>query len=271
MLKRAGLLLPIILKVGLGFSQDFSQIDSVFYKAFDSVVGTFVLYDLEENNYYYFNEERAETRFPPMSTFKIPNSLIALETGVLENANSLIRWDSIKVPCNTNWNFYPATEWCRDQTLASAFRYSVVWYFQEVARRIGHENMATYLQKLHYGNQDINAGIDNFWFWKLKISAKEQIEFLKKFYLEEIDFEPEHISTMEDIMTIEDTGQYVLYGKTGGGEIGENLAIGWFVGFVETDDNVYFFAINIEGENYLAVRDKRQKIVREILTKLSIL
>ena len=271
MLKRIGLLLLTVWKLCVVNGQDLNKADIVFKDAFDSVNGTFVLYDLEQNNYYYYNEDRANTRYPPMSTFKIPNSLIALETGVLDSANSMIVWDSTKIPCNPDWNFYPVSEWCRDHSLASAFKYSVVWYYQEVARRIGHDRMQEYLNKINYGNNDIDAGIDNFWFRKLKISAKEQIEFLKAFYIEEIDFDPDNIGIVKDIMIIEETDNHVLYGKTGGGAIGDHHTIGWFVGFVETDDNVFFFALNMDGKDFISVRDSREKIAKEILTGLSVL
>ena len=260
MSKRILFLFLIIWNVIVGVGQDLSNAGQIFKEAFYTVNGTFVLCDLENDTYYFYNQERAEIRYPP----------IALETGVLENANSIIEWDSAKVPCNADWNFYPTTEWCRDQTLASAFKFSVVWFYQEVARQIGHERMQVNLDKINYGNNDIDGGIDNFWFWKLKISAKEQVDFLKKFYLEDIDFDPDNISIVKDIMILEETDDYVLYGKTGGGEIGEDLLIGWFVGFVERDDNVYIFALNIEAQNYKILWKQRGKIARNILENLHI-
>ncbi len=271
MSKKVWFLPLIIMQTILVQAQSFTNSDQVFREAFDTVNGTFVLYDLEENSYYYFNEERANTRYPPMSTFKIPNSLIALETGVLENANSMIEWDSTKVPCNPDWNAYLTAHWCKDQTLASAFKYSVVWFYQEVARRIGPDRMQAYVKKIKYGNNDTEAGIDNFWFWKLKISAKEQVEFLKNFYLEDIDFDPDHIDIVKDIMVREETENYVLYGKTGGGNIGDRLAIGWMVGFVETGDNVYIYAMNVEGPDFSTISELRIKIAEEVLTLLGIL
>jgi beta-lactamase class D len=261
----------IMLSVTPGFAQDLTHAEQVFREKFDTVNGTFVLYDLEENSYYYFNEERAGKRYPPMSTYKIPHSLVAMETGVIEGPETVLDWDSIQVPCQPQWDFYPATEWCRNHTLASAFKYSVVWFYQEVARRIGPDRMQSYVQKINYGNNDTKAAIDNFWFWRLKISASEQVEFLRKLYLEDIDFNPDYIAIVKDIMVLEDTENYVLYGKTGGGEIGENLAIGWFVGYVETEANVFFFAQNMDGRDFTAIRELRVHIVEDILTALGII
>jgi beta-lactamase class D len=125
--------------------------------------------------------------------------------------------------------------------------------------------MESYLQNINYGNNDIQAGIDNFWFWKLKISATEQVEFLKRFYLEDLDFDPEYIDMVKDIMLQDEAGDYTLYGKTGGGRIGENKFIGWYVGFVETSDNVFIFSMNIDAKDFITARDLREKITREIL------
>jgi beta-lactamase class D len=45
------------------------------------VNGTFVLYDATAKAYTGYDQARAEKRFVPASTFKIPNSLIGLSVG----------------------------------------------------------------------------------------------------------------------------------------------------------------------------------------------
>ena len=57
---------------------------------FKNINGAFVLYDLNENHYIRYNEQRCRERFSPKSTFKIPNSLIGLETGVIRDADFTI-------------------------------------------------------------------------------------------------------------------------------------------------------------------------------------
>lgn len=231
---------------------------------FKDTNGAIVLYDLKNNKYIRHNEQRCGEPFSPFSTFKIPNSLIGLETGVIKDAETVTRW---------NQELYPAKdavfpEWNADQTLRTAFKYSVVWYYREVAKSVGEKRMAEKLKLLNYGNQDISSGINRFWLGRsLQISADEQIEFLKKLYSEKFSFSKRSISIVKDIMIAEETPEYKLRAKTGGGPINKK-ALGWYVGWLETKDNVYFFALNIEGDTYESIKEKRKSLTREILTGL---
>ena len=146
--------------------------------------GSFVLLDLKSGDYKIYNDSISKTRYSPCSTFKIPNSLIALESGIASDENYLIKWDSIKNPAKP-WmhESEPFKYWMQDNTLKTAIKNSVVWYYQELARRVGKEKMTKYLNRIDYGNNDISSGIDNFWLCgSIKVSAKEQVEFLNKLY-----------------------------------------------------------------------------------------
>lgn len=244
------------------------QIDLASY--FTQFPGTFVLYDLKGNRYLRHNPARAAERFTPFSTFKIPNSLIGLETGVIRDAAFLIKWDEKKYP--RSGDTAPFTFWWRDHTLRSAFRNSVVWYYRELATRVGEQRMQELLTKFHYGNADISGGIDRFWLnSSLKISADEQVEFLKALYKEELPVSKRTYTIFKDIFVLEQTPNYKLSGKTGGGSLAEGRTLGWLVGYLETTDNVYFFATQIEGQSYLAIRDERLKITKRILSDLGYL
>ena len=237
-------------------------------KYFRRTKGAFVLYDLKQDRYLRYNRPRCRQRFSPFSTYKIPNSLIGLETGVISDADFLIPWDRQKYPERDN--FLP--EWNRDHTLRSAFRYSVVWYYRELAKRVGEARMKELVTKLDYGNQDISGGIDRFWLRSsLSISAEEQVEFLKRLYHSQLPVSKRSIEIVKEIMTLEVAPDYKLCAKTGGGPLAEDRYLGWFVGYVETRDNVYFFALNIDGESYNAIRDRRLDLVKEILTDLGCL
>jgi len=136
--------------------------------------GAFELYDKQAKKYFRYNEARCSERFLPASTFKIPNSLIGLETKVIEDENFVIKWNGVEL-----WN----KEWNRDHTLSSALKYSVVPYYQEIARRVGRDQYKKWLNAISYGNQVIGDKVDAFWLDNsLKISADEQIAFLKRFY-----------------------------------------------------------------------------------------
>jgi beta-lactamase class D len=246
-------------------AQDLSQ----FFK---DTKGAFVLYDLKNDRYIRYNEARCRVRFSPKSTFKIPNSLIGLETGVIRDADFVIPWNRQKYPPQDNWNQYPFQHWGQDHTLRSAIKYSVVWYYRELALRVGEQRMKKHVKAFKYGNQNISGGIDNFWLGGgLKISADEQVEFLKKFYAGRLPVSGRSLEIVKDILVLKQTPAYKLSAKTGGGSIAEGTYIGWFVGYLETQGNVYFFATNIEGASYPEIRDKRIDVTKRILTELGLL
>lgn len=227
-----------------------------FEKYFQEFDGAFVLYDLNNNRYTRYNPERCAGRSLPASTYKIMNALIALETGVVKDQNYVIAWDGTQ---------YPNPVWNQDHTLKSAFRDSVVWYYQEVARQIGRERMQHYLDAVGYGNQVIGEKLDFFWLdGYLQISADEQVEFLKRLYQGDLPFSKRTMDIVKDILLLESDSVYQLRGKTGSGQIGD-LYVGWFVGYQEADGNVYVFAANITSARDEAKGSKAKEIVLGIL------
>lgn len=225
-------------------------------------IGCFVLYDLKKDLYLKYNPEISATRFIPASTFKIFNSLVGLETGAVKDENEIMKWDGEKRTYNM---------WNQDQDMVSAFKYSAVWYYQELARRIGEEKMQHYIKLNHYGNEDISGGIDRFWLdGGLKISADEQIEFLKKIYKNEVKFSQRSIDILKRIMVYEQTDKYVIRAKTGWA-LRVKEQVGWFVGYVEKEDNVYFFALIIQTPNPEEGFVSRKEISFKILKELGVL
>lgn len=240
-----------------------SDLDSIYRR--EQLTGSFVLYDPAKQKYIYCNKDRCAIRFTPASTFKIPNTLIALETGVLRDADDTIRWDGVKRSGRDVWN--------RDHNLRSAFRNSVVWYYQEIARRVGYERMQHFIDTLGYGNRDLSGGVDLFWLTGgLRISQVEQIDLLKRLYNEELPFSKRAMKIMKDIFVMEDTLGYKLSGKTGWGEQ-DGKQIGWLVGYVERDGNVYYYASNVERDGPFdnAFPEARVRATREILRRLGVL
>nr|AIA17120.1 ClassD_beta_lactamase [uncultured bacterium] len=247
-------------------------------KFFKNTTGAFVLYDLKNDRYLRHNPTRCRQRFSPYSTFKIPNSLIGLDTKVIADADYLIRWDQQIYPAQSGWIDPPFVYWKQDHTLRSAIKYSVVWYYRELAKRVGEQQMKKYVSAFSYGNQDISGGLSSpnlfeaFWLnSSLRISADEQIEFLKRFYTGKLPVAERSTNIVKDILVLEKTDRYTLSGKTGGGSLRNGKSLGWFVGYVETNGNVYFFATNIEGANYAAIRDRRIDLTKQILRELGYL
>jgi len=232
-----------------------------FKKYFDEYEheGCFVLHDLNKDLYIKYNPERCAERFIPASTFKIFNSLVGLETGAVKDEFEVFKWDSVK-------RFYDM--WNKDIDMLGAFKYSCVWFYQELARRIGEEKMQHYITLNHYGNEDITGGIDLFWLnGGLRISADEQIEMLKKLYRDELKFSKRVMDTLKKIMIYDQTDEYTIRAKTGWAIRVEDQ-IGWFVGYVEKGSDVYFFAVNLQSkepeEGFISRKEITLKILREL-------
>ena len=204
-----------------------------------------------------FNHERAKKRFSPASTFKIPHAVFALDAGVINDEFETIKWDGTE-------RSYPA--WNRDQNLRSSMRHSVVWVYQKFEKDIGEEKEAEYLKKIQYGNQD-STGENPFWIeGNLKISANEQIAFLKKLYRNKLPFSVAHQRLVKDVMLIEAGRDWILRGKTGW-----SGTVGWWVGWVEHPTGPVFFALNIDTPNRFDDLPKREAITRSILVSLGAL
>ncbi len=237
-----------------------------FKKHFDkyAVSGSFVLFDPQENIYYHYNKKQFNKAYTPASTFKICNSLIGLETGVIKDAEFVIPWD--KVVRNR-------VEWNQDHTLRLAMKNSTVWYYQELARRVGQNKIDYWIKKADYGNHSIKGGIDKFWLdGALRITPKQQIEFLIKLHDNKLPFSQRNMDIVKDIIIVKDTLNTIVHAKTGWGQNGKE-DIGWFVGYVEKEDKVYYFANCIQTSDFENEQfgEARIEIVYDILDELNIL
>lgn len=231
-----------------------------FYDEYN-VKGCIVIYDLNTDGYLTYNKDRCSESFSPASTFKILNSLIALETGVINDEKEIIPWDSV----NRQYD-----KWNMDQTLRTAIKYSAVWAYQELARRIGKDRMKHYIDSVKYGNCNIEGGIDQFWLnGSLKISPLEQVEFLKRLYYGDLPFSIRNIDIVKDIVINDSNENYILRGKTGWGSNGDS-DIGWYVGYLEENSDVYFFANNIDINNEEDAK-ARIEIVKDIFKSMGLL
>lgn len=209
------------------------------------VEGSILIQDLNNDRIYQHNPNRNAIAFLPASTFKILNSLVALETGVIPNELAVLTWDGVhrSIP-----------KWNRDLNMREAFKLSAVWFYQVLARRVGHERMQKWVTKTSYGNQKIGTkeDIDKFWLeGELRITPQEQIQFLRHLYQDNLPFSETSLSIVKDIMIVEQTPDYTMRAKSGlvGFEQPQQPQIGWYVGYLEKDKNVYFFATNIDVRN----------------------
>lgn len=213
---------------------------SAFQSILDSakVKGTILILDDAQNTFFSNDFQWSAKGQLPASTFKIPNSLIALETGVVANDSTLFKWDG-----QERWS----KSWEQDLIFKEAFQLSCVPCYQEVARKIGPERMNAYLNRFNYGQMQVDStNIDLFWLeGASRITPFQQIDFLKRFFEGQLPVSERTYQLMRKIMILEELETYRLSGKTGWSTRGE-VDNGWFVGFVEKEGNVHYFATNIE-------------------------
>lgn len=212
-----------------------------------NVKGTLLIYNVNKNTYYSNNFKWANSGFLPASTFKIANSMVALETGVMSNDSTLIPWNGEK---------HRFKVWEQDLILRNAFHYSCVPCYQDIARRVGLTRMQNQLNKLNFGEMVVSdSTLDQFWLQgDSRITAFEQIDFLKRFQNSELPITKHTESVMKRMMVITENDSIVLRGKTGWSNE-NNINNGWFVGYVERQNNIYYFATNIQPINGLELKE----------------
>ncbi|MFS0750511.1 BlaR1 family beta-lactam sensor/signal transducer [Oceanobacillus sp. 1P07AA] len=205
---------------------------------FNQSDGSFVLYNVQEDEHLIYNQNKSTMRVSPVSTYKIYSALIALEEGMITSEDNTIEWNGVE----QNYE-----QWNQNQTLSSALAYSVNWYFQTLDKATGLNTIKRYLTYMNYGNEDISGGIEDHWLESsLKISPVEQVELLQSFYNNDFDFQEKHIQTVKNALKMEEKNGATLYGKTGTGNINGKDINGWFIGIVENNNNTYFFATNLQ-------------------------
>ncbi len=240
----------------------------------------FILRDNNHETVHYYNRQRCLERFLPASTFKIFNSMVALETAVAADDQLTIKWDGVS----------RRPEWDKDLTMRDAFKASCLPYYQEIARRIGAPRMQHFLDTMKYGNMQMGGKIDEFWLNNtLQISADEEMGLLKRMYFAELPLSERTQRIVKTMMLQESTPAYNLYYKTGTGEV-NGKTIYWIVGFAEKVMKVkepegsmnksdfrnypYFFAQNFDMPSSDTSKDwmkTRIEIMKDILRDYDVL
>lgn len=265
----AGIILAIQLPFVSAFSAEndryyFSDERAVYedlHQFFKGYEGSFVLYNRNDQKYSIYNEEKSTLRVSPDSTYKIYSALFALESNVISPEETTLLWNGTEQPYDA-WNM--------DQNVSSALQKSVSWYFQELDRRTGFETIQSNLQEINYGNFDVSGEFGEFWHESsLKISPVEQVQLLQAFYNNQLGYKEMNIQAVKEALLIEKSEETRLSGKTGTGTVNGKNINGWFIGYVETKDNTYFFATNIQNEDHSS-GSKAGEITLSILKDLGI-
>jgi beta-lactamase class D len=185
----------------------------------------------------------------PCSSFKIVLSLMGYDAEILKDEHSP-EWDY-----HEGYDDYAPT-WKNPLTPQAWMKYSCIWYSKILARELGHETIQSYLALFMYGNQDISGGsielgskYDPSWVTSsLKISPKEQVEFIQKMIEGKLQLSKHAIEMTKAILFKEEMPNgWKLFGKTGWSGLyttpeGISLQHRWFVGWIEKDSEFYPFA-----------------------------
>ncbi len=233
------------------------KVDREIQSAFDALgtKGVMVLLDDKQGRVLTNDFARSQYAYIPASTFKIPHSLLLLEAGIVKDEHSRFAWDGVK---------RAYSPWNRDHSFIDAMKYSVVPIYQKLALQLGDKRMAQGLAKLNYGNANIGGGLDSFWLdGELAISAQQQVQFLRRLYHNQLPVSERSQRIVKTMMLNEANGDWVLRAKTGYG-VRNAQKLGWWVGWLEREENTYFFAMNMDitSDNDLALR---KQVVKQLL------
>lgn len=249
------------------------KVDKDLKVYFDSnhVNGTFGLLNNGLGEFTVYNLSRfKDSAFLPASTFNIVSSLVGVETGRIRNESMVIKWDGVArlLP-----NGDTARDWNKDLTMQEALSASSVPYYQEVARRIGKDTMQRWIDSLGYGARfgkaHIKTAVDTFWLDNtVKVTADEQLGLVKKLYFGQLPFQKRTQDIVKKVMLQESNAKYKISYNTGWGLAENGDAMGWTLGWLEENNHVYFFSLNLEGPKSTDMAKARMTVLNSILKNL---
>ncbi|OZY83737.1 hypothetical protein CBP51_20320 [Cellvibrio mixtus] len=262
----------LLLVPAICFAGSCKTSESINLESYTADIGasqiTFLVWNASNNHCHFINKPGLTQRHAPYSSFKIPHSLIALETGAVKSMDERIEWDAVKYPAKSFW---PET-WKQSHTLASAFKHSAVWYYKAMVPRIKPAEYKKWLSAFHYGNQTFTPGSDEFWLNnELQISPHEQVEFIACLLKSRCGITAHHLAAFESAALQETKHGLSLYAKTGAGPIDPNnfdgAFEGWYVGYIKSDGGkpIAAFALYMEAKNFSALKDARKALSLRLL------
>ena len=226
-------------------------------KNFGSNSGSFVMYSMKKDKYYIYNEKESRKRYSPDSTYKIYLALFGLDRHIISDKNSRMSW---------NHNHYPFDSWNKDQDLNTAIQNSVNWYFERISNQLSKNYTSDQLKQLNYGNKNLGS-YKAYWLEdSLKISNLEQVIVLKNMMEQNNHFSKNEKKQLSSSLLIRKNENYELYGKKGTGIVNGKYNNGWFVGYVITNHDKYYFSTHLSDEKASGENAKfiNEKILKEM-------
>ncbi len=195
-----------------------------------------------------FREGATDLRLPPFSTFKTPLALMGFDAGVLRSATEP------RIAYRAAFDASRREHMTTDPTVWQA--QSILWYSQMITRELGMARFQAYVDGFGYGNRDLagtpgRPGLSRSWLMSsLKISADEQVAFLRRMLAGDLPVSQEAVRQTRAITTAFDApGGWRVRGKTGSGflptaegRIDRARPQGWFAGWADRDGRRVLFA-----------------------------
>jgi beta-lactamase class D len=207
--------------------------------------------------------ELANQPLSPASSIKPLLALIALQTGALESADTLVPWDGRAYPRRPEWE--------RDMALNEAMLSSSESYFGTLAERIGRATLAEWIARVGYGNGVVGDTPRRAWHdGVLLISANQQLQFIERLRSDALPFAPEHLAAVKAAMLQPSADGVRIFGKTGTHLGADRTGNGWWVGWVEGDAGDTSFALLVKL-NELDARERRLQFANELLQASGVL
>ncbi|HYC59321.1 MAG TPA: penicillin-binding transpeptidase domain-containing protein [Thermoanaerobaculia bacterium] len=213
----------------------------------------FMLQSLTTTKRFVSDAAECKVRTSPASTFKVPHSLFALETGVVTDPLALVKWD------RTDHSF---DVWERDHSMDSAMKWSVLWFFRRTAGLIGRERMLRQLKNLRYGSDSFEGELTSFWVnGDLVVSPEEQLTFLRRMFRYELPVRRKHVDAVKTAMLMPPgkitnaSGVHdfaltapnaIVRAKTGNTTVNSERS-SWIVGHVAVDQQQYVFVARVRA------------------------
>lgn len=216
------------------------------------------------------------SRVTPASTFKVPLAVMGYDSGYLEDANEPV------LPFMKGYPDWGGDAWRQPTTPKRWMEFSVVWFSQRITEFLGYEQLRDYADAFGYGNADMtgdpdkNNGLERAWIASsLKISPREQIEFLKKLVNHELPVSAEAMDAAMAIIERRDIADdWGVQGKTGmayprkaDGNFDYNKPWGWYVGWARREERTVVFARLVQDEKKQEPRTSlraRDSILQEL-------
>lgn len=255
-----------------------SKTDTLLIDAnpFGAADGCFLLYNLKSEKFEkVIGDERCRRQFPACSTFKVPLAVMAFDSGLLKDENSTYKWNGV-VDTREEVN--------RDHSAKTWMSQSVVWYSQRITPKLGKTKVQKYLNSFEYGNRDLSAGLQTAWLISpaspgpaLKISAFEQIDFMKKLWTDKLPASKRSMQLARDLTYLETSSRGAkLHGKTGSNfyDADRKVHLGWFIAHIQSGEKEYLTVVNLSdrepgrADDYGGPRAK--EITKALLANLGI-